>query len=108
MEAFLTYLAVEGHVAPSTQNQALNSKREHWRRLLSLTLSSTSDGRGERQQREKNAPPRGQLGPRLFHGVRDSETFSQTVAGAHQKMGHPTVFLADRIGPLPSESQSPH
>ena len=52
IEAFLTHLAVDGEVAPSTQNQAMNALLYLYRKVLGLTLSGRIDAvRAQRRVR---------------------------------------------------------
>jgi integron integrase len=52
IEAFLTHLAVDGDVAPSTQNQAMNALLYLYRNVLGLTLNGRIDAvRAQRQVR---------------------------------------------------------
>jgi hypothetical protein len=43
IQAFLTHLAVHGHVAASTQNQALNALLFLYRDVLRIELEASSD-----------------------------------------------------------------
>jgi len=51
VEAFLTHLAVEGKVAPSTQNQALNALLFLYGQVLEQPLAGVDAVRAERRQR---------------------------------------------------------
>ena len=54
VEAFLTYLAVEQHVAPSTQNQALSALLFLYRQVLNVELTGSIDV--IRAQKDKRLP----------------------------------------------------
>jgi len=54
IEAFLTHLAVEGNVAPSTQNQAMNALVFLYRKVLKQTLDAAIDA--VRAKTRRNVP----------------------------------------------------
>lgn len=65
VEAFLTHLAVEGHVAASTQNQALGALLFLYRDVLKLQLGSLDAVRARRPKRVPTVLSIDEVGPLL-------------------------------------------